>query len=177
MPAAPVSPAGIRIESELRADRAASSARPRPPTPLAPPSTKPSTPAGPQPLVALGQTSHPESASRARRKALPWSELLRRVFCIDVLVCPKCLGPLTVIAYLTDPAVVGKILAHLGLPTSPPRLSPARLAAQVELFEDDLPVDRPCSARPRGGRAPPSRQADRPPLDRDDAADTFDWGA
>jgi hypothetical protein len=47
----------------------------------------------------------------------------KRSFAVDVLICEKCLGPMTVIAYLTDPAVVGKILLHLGLPTCPPRNS------------------------------------------------------
>jgi hypothetical protein len=50
--------------------------------------------------------------NRLRRRVLPWSDLLRRVFLVDVLVCQKCFGPMTVVAYLTDPAVVGKILGH-----------------------------------------------------------------
>ena len=34
--------------------------------------------------------------------------------------------PMVVLAYLTDPDVVGKILRHLGLPFSAPALAPAR---------------------------------------------------
>jgi len=49
---------------------------------------------------------------------------------------------MTVLACLTDPAVVAKIRPHLGLPQSPPPLSPARLDPQVELFDNDLPVDQ-----------------------------------
>jgi len=59
----------------------------------------------------------------------------------------------------TVPTVVHKILAHLGLPTAPPPLAPARLAAQEELFpdaaDDDASQDpddlrTPAAPRPRG---------------------------
>ena len=37
---------------------------------------------------------------------------------------PQCGGPLTLIATIDDPAVIVKILAHLGVPTrAPPRAS------------------------------------------------------
>ena len=35
-------------------------------------------------------------------------------------------GPVTIIAAIDDPAVMAKILAHLGLPTRAPPRSPAR---------------------------------------------------
>jgi hypothetical protein len=54
------------------------------------------------------------------------------VFAVDVLTCPHCGGPSRLIAQLTDPVVVRKILAHLGLPTEPPRPAPAR---SRELFD------------------------------------------
>jgi hypothetical protein len=90
---------------------------------------------------------------------------------------------MTDIAYLTDVVVVEKILAHLGLPTCPPRLSPARLSAQVEMFEDEDEVDGPLhladSARPsrRSGRGPPPTRDDLASLDTDDATSTCDWAA
>jgi hypothetical protein len=40
---------------------------------------------------------------------------MRRVFDLDVLACPRCGGRLRLIATVENPAVVGKILAHLGL--------------------------------------------------------------
>jgi hypothetical protein len=99
------------------------------------------------------------------------------VFSVDVLICNKCLGPMTVIAYLTDPVVVEKILVHLGLPTTPPQLSPARLSLQVEMFEDDVTQVEPAPPR-RGGRGPPVGQGDRGSLDTDgDETNTCDWGA
>jgi hypothetical protein len=59
---------------------------------------------------------------------------------IDALSCPRCSGregtvPLTVLAFLSDPEVVVKILRHLGWPTAPPPLSPARCAPEQLLLE------------------------------------------
>ena len=48
---------------------------------------------------------------------------LRRVFGIDITVCPHCGGRLRVIADVTDPEVIERILEHVrreGLPRAPP---------------------------------------------------------
>jgi hypothetical protein len=49
------------------------------------------------------------------------------------LICPTCQEPLTFIAFLTDPEPITQILAHIGEPTSPPLLHPARGPPQTEL--------------------------------------------
>jgi hypothetical protein len=69
---------------------------------------------------------------------LPWSELLRRVFSEDILTCPKChQGTLKIIAFITEAAVVTKILSHVGLSTEMPKPEPARFPQQAEfVFED-----------------------------------------
>jgi len=59
------------------------------------------------------------------RARLSWAQLLKRVFEIDMASCPRCSGPLTIIAAIEDPAVMAKILTHLGLPTRAPPRSPA----------------------------------------------------
>jgi len=46
---------------------------------------------------------------------------------------------MTVLAFLTERAVVKKILEHLGLPATGPPKAPARGAAQLEL--DERPAD------------------------------------
>jgi hypothetical protein len=46
--------------------------------------------------------------------AWTWAALMRRVFALDVLACPRCGGRLRVIASVQDAAVVRTILAHLG---------------------------------------------------------------
>jgi uncharacterized protein (UPF0212 family) len=37
---------------------------------------------------------------------------LQRVFDIDLRHCPRCGAPLRVLAVITDPGVIGAILAH-----------------------------------------------------------------
>ena len=44
---------------------------------------------------------------------------------------------MNVIAYITEAAVLATILAHLGLPTEPVQLAPARRSEQLELFEQE----------------------------------------
>jgi len=52
--------------------------------------------------------------SPARKQALRrrWADLIRRVFELDPLLCP-CGGQLRVIAFITEPRVIRKILEHL----------------------------------------------------------------
>lgn len=47
-------------------------------------------------------------------------------FNIDVMACEKCGGRMKFLALIEDPAVIRKILDHLGLPPEPPRPRPAR---------------------------------------------------
>ena len=44
-----------------------------------------------------------------------WARLIRKVYEADPLECPKCHGPMRIIAPINDPAVVRRILEHLGL--------------------------------------------------------------
>jgi hypothetical protein len=60
---------------------------------------------------------------------------MRRVFAIDVLTCAGCGGRLRFLATIEDPATVTKILAHLGLPTAGPALTPARPPPQPDGFD------------------------------------------
>jgi len=55
-----------------------------------------------------------------------------------VLTCPKCAASMLVIAFLTDPNVLTKILDHLNLPSAPPPLAPARSPIDEQgLFADE----------------------------------------
>jgi hypothetical protein len=40
---------------------------------------------------------------------------MRRAFETDVLACPRCDGRMVVLATIEDPAVIHRILTHLGL--------------------------------------------------------------
>ncbi len=109
---------------------------------------------------------------------------------MDVLICPRCAGPMMVLAYLTERAVLDKILTHLGLPSSPPPLSPARRPEQAELCER-WDEQRSAGRSSRDGRTasgeirgpPPEERGDL--RERDDAAEPneqavdrgMDWGA
>jgi hypothetical protein len=42
------------------------------------------------------------------------------------LECPSCGGDIRLIAFITEPGPIRKILTHLGEPLEPPPLSPAR---------------------------------------------------
>ena len=56
---------------------------------------------------------------------------------LDVLACPRCGGRLTLIALIDDPAVIGRMLQHLELPTEVPEAGPAR--APPALLLDGAP--------------------------------------
>jgi hypothetical protein len=57
---------------------------------------------------------------------LPWADLLRRVFLVDVLCCTRCGGRRRVLEAVTEPGAAARILLHLGLEASAPRAEPAR---------------------------------------------------
>ncbi len=57
---------------------------------------------------------------------LGWARLLKRVFDIDLEHCPQCGGAFRIIAAIEEPAVIARILTHLGLPARAPPRSPAR---------------------------------------------------
>ena len=60
------------------------------------------------------------------------------------LVCPLCGADMRIIAFIVDTAIVRDILAHLGEPTAPPRIAPARGPPLWEAAgaEDDPSPDR-----------------------------------
>ena len=74
-----------------------------------------------------------------RRPVLNWSELLRRVFAIDILACP-CGGRRKVIAFITNPNVARKILDHIGLPSAPPQAMLARAPPQIDSDDFSHPI-------------------------------------
>ncbi|NQT85333.1 transposase [bacterium] len=77
-------------------------------------------------------------APTVRPRRLGWAQLLRRVLAVDALTCPECATSMTVLAFLTDPPVLRRILDHLALPSSPPPLAPARSPMdEAGLFVDE----------------------------------------
>ena len=82
---------------------------------------EPEPPASAAPLAA-----GPDDAGvKPTPRAWTWAALMRRAFALDVLACPHCGGRLRLIATLHDPAVIRKILAHVGIAPSGPSPGPA----------------------------------------------------
>jgi hypothetical protein len=57
---------------------------------------------------------------------IAWAKLMARVGEEFPLECPGCGGDIRLIAFITDPGPIRKILTHLGEPLEPPPISPAR---------------------------------------------------
>jgi hypothetical protein len=53
--------------------------------------------------------SSPERAALRRR----WANLIRRVYEVDPLVCPRCGAEMRVIGFITEPKVITRILDHI----------------------------------------------------------------
>jgi hypothetical protein len=56
----------------------------------------------------------PERTPAERHRAMTWAQRLSRVFRIDVTRCERCGGPVRIIASLSDPAVIDRILGVRG---------------------------------------------------------------
>ena len=65
-----------------------------------------------------------------RRASYLWAMLIARIYEALPLLCPRCGSPMKIIAFITDPASLSRILTHLGVPTKPPALHPARAPPQ-----------------------------------------------
>jgi hypothetical protein len=57
---------------------------------------------------------------------LPWADLLRRVFLVDALDCPRCHGRMRIVAAVTEPDAVERILQYLGETPAPPTIASPR---------------------------------------------------
>jgi hypothetical protein len=85
-----------------------------------------------------------EAAAGDRHRRLTWAQRLKRVFAcfgvaslawIDIEVCRRCGGKLRVIASIEEPAVIARILDHLGRDgESPNPANPSRAPPQADLL-------------------------------------------
>jgi hypothetical protein len=64
-----------------------------------------------------------EECPRVPRRG--WAEMIRKVYEVNPLTCPQCGGQMRIIAFLTDYAVVDRIINHLKLTFVAERPSPA----------------------------------------------------
>jgi len=69
-----------------------------------------------------------------RLPAKGWAEMIRKVYEVDPLLCPKCGGKMKVIAFLTDYSVVDRIINHLKVTFVADRPPPPHIAYQEILM-------------------------------------------
>ena len=95
------------------------------------PAAKPAEPDPPSPLSNL-----------RRAAARCWALLLVRIYECLPLRCPKCGEPMRIIAFVLDQPTIERILDHIGEPTQPPAVLPARSPPQLEFgFDQTLATD------------------------------------
>lgn len=63
-----------------------------------------------------------------------WDEMIRKVYEVDPMLCPRCGGTMRVIALLTDCAVFDRIIHHLKLTFLAERPTPPQIAHQEILM-------------------------------------------
>ena len=63
-----------------------------------------------------------------------WAEMIRKVYEVDPMVCARCGGQMRIIAFLTDYAVVDRIIDHLKLTFVAQRPPPTHLPYQEVLM-------------------------------------------
>ena len=76
--------------------------------------------------------------------------MIRKVYEVDPMICPKCGGTMKIIAFITEYAVVDRIIDHLKLIFVAERPPPPRLAYQELLMAAEAargePESRPSLA-------------------------------
>ena len=73
-----------------------------------------------------------EESPRIPRRG--WAEMIRKVYEVNPLTCPKCQAEMRIIAFLTDYAVVDRIIAHLKLTFVADKPPPPHLVYQELLM-------------------------------------------
>jgi hypothetical protein len=68
----------------------------------------------------------PNPPSKPSSIHISWVMLLARVYEIFPLLCPLCGGTIRIIAFVTEAPTIRHVLEHIGEPSEPPRITPAR---------------------------------------------------
>ena len=67
-----------------------------------------------------------------------WARLIRKVYLVDPLTCPKCGGPLRILSFIDNPGVIEKIRRHLKIWDPPERPRPPHRSTTLEPDADFL---------------------------------------
>jgi len=63
-----------------------------------------------------------------------WAEMIRKVYEIDPLLCPRCGGQMCIIAFIEDPKTIDRIIGHLKLTFEAERPPPPQVIQQELLM-------------------------------------------
>ncbi len=61
----------------------------------------------------VGRQARKDGGPDARALRRRWAQMIKRIYEVDPLVCPRCQAEMEIIAFIIDPGVVDKILRHL----------------------------------------------------------------
>ena len=75
---------------------------------------------------AQGEAPAERPASRYR-----WAVLIAWIYEVHPLVCPHCGAETAIIAFVTGPAQVSRVLEHIGEPARAPPVAPARVGTSA----------------------------------------------
>jgi len=70
-----------------------------------------------------------------------WAEMIRKVYEVEPMLCPKCGAQMRIIAFLTDYSMVDRIINHLKLTFVAERPPPPHLVYQEFLMAAETPAD------------------------------------
>ena len=76
--------------------------------------------------IAAPAAGTPDDAPQRAAARYRWAMLLARIYESFPLTCPFCHAQMRIIAFITEPSTVRRMLEHRGEPTRPPRFAPAR---------------------------------------------------
>ena len=72
-----------------------------------------------------------------------WARLIKKIYEVDPLRCPKCQGVMRIISFIDDQEVVKKILKHLGLwlvkSKPPPRANSPPSEHYIDYSDSQIP--------------------------------------
>jgi hypothetical protein len=108
---------------------------------------------GPDNESKRGKADDDDPCAHTLKRWTPWATLMKRVFAVDVLECPKCGGKMKILTTIHPPEATTAILESLALsPRAPPLTPPAPRYSLASRLSHPLrktrtpPAQRPISS-------------------------------
>jgi hypothetical protein len=80
----------------------------------------------PQLPSAVSTSQQESNIPNSGSSRISWAILLARIYEVFPLLCPMCGGTIRIISFVTETPTIHRILEHIGEPTEPPKIAPAR---------------------------------------------------